>query len=226
MVAGTFRNKTATLFLSGLVLLACLLPHAPAYAQQTPIEVLQGMSDRIIAIVEADPDILNDHARLRELADEIVVPNVDFVLFSKWVLGKNWRKATPEQRDIFVTEFTELMISSYLSTFTSDDYKSQVIHYKPPRKSKDPKKVMVVSEVEQSNGPLLDIRFRMHLADTGWKVYDVVIEGVSLVATNRSTYSSIVRDKGIAGLITMLEQRNADRASKSASTIPEAFPED
>jgi phospholipid transport system substrate-binding protein len=154
------------------------------------------------------------------------VPNVDFVLFSKWVLGKNWRKATQEQRDIFVTEFTELMISSYLSTFTSDDYKSQVIHYKPPRKSKDPKKVMVVSEVEQSNGPLLDIRFRMHLADTGWKVYDVVIEGVSLVATNRSTYSSIVRDKGIAGLITMLEQRNADRASKSASTIPEAFPED
>ena len=226
MVERIIKNTTVTTFLTGMVLLACLLPHSPVYAQPSPIDVLRGMSDKVIAIVDADPDILNDKARMREVADEIVVPNVDFVLFSKWVLGKSWRKATPEQRDIFVTEFTELMISSYLSTFTSDDYKSQVIHYKPPRKSKDPKKVTVVSEVEQSNGPLLDIRFRMHLADTGWKVYDVVIEGVSLVATNRSTYSSIVRDKGIDGLIAMMERRNADRVSTSASTIQEAFPED
>jgi phospholipid transport system substrate-binding protein len=220
MIAGASRNKAAALFLSGLVLLACLLSHAPVYAQQTPVEVLQGMSDRVITIVDADPDILNDKARMRDMADEIVVPNVDFVLFSKWVLGKNWRKASPEQRDIFIAEFRELMINSYIGSITRDDYQNQTIRYKPPRKSNDPNKVVVEANVEQPNGPIVEVRFRMHLADSGWMVYDVVIEGVSLVATHRSSFSNIIRDKGIDGLITMLEQQNKDKASTSASTNP------
>lgn len=226
MVEETFRNTTAEIFLSGLVLLACLLPHAPLHAQPTPVEVLQGMSDQIIAIVDADPDILNDKARMRKMADEIVVPNVDFILFSKWVLGKNWRKATPEQREIFIEEFRELMINSYIGSITRDDYQNQTIQYKPVRKSKNPKKVVVEADVEASSGPIVEVQFRMHLADTGWMVYDVVVEGVSLVATHRSTFSSIIRNKGIDGLIAMLEQRNIDKISTSASTIPEAFPED
>jgi phospholipid transport system substrate-binding protein len=220
MIVGTFRNKTAVLFLTGLVLLACLLPHAPVHAQPTPIEVLQGMSDRVIAIVDADPDILNDKARMRAVAEEIVVPNVDFVLFSKWVLGKNWRKASPEQRDIFIAEFRELMINTYISSITRDDYQNQKIRYKPLRKSNDPDKVVVEAEVIPPNGPIVEVQFRMHLADSGWMVYDVVVEGVSLVATHRSSFSSIIRDKGIDGLISMLEEQNANKASSSASTSP------
>lgn len=220
-------NTRVTNILSGMALLACLLacllPPAVVQAHPDPVEVLQGMSDQVIAIVDKDPGILNDVARMREVADVIVVQNVDFILFSKWVLGKNWRKATPEQREVFIAEFTELMINSYLSTFTSEDYKNQVVHYKPVRKTNNPKKVMVVTEVEQSNGPLLDIRFRMHLDDTGWKVYDVVIEGVSMVATQRSSISDIIRRKGIDGLIAMMEERNREKSSASltAETVPE-----
>jgi phospholipid transport system substrate-binding protein len=221
---GIFMNPRVTNILSGMALLACLLPHTVVQAQPDPVEVLQGMSDKVIAIVDEDPDILNDQARLREVADAIVVQNVDFVLFSKWVLGKNWRKATPEQREIFIAEFTELMISSYLATFTSEDYKNQVVHYKPVRKTNNPKRVMVLTEVEQSNGPLLDIRFRLHLDDTGWKVYDVIIEGVSMVATQRSSISDIIRRKGIDGLIAMMEERN--RKKTSASTTAEVVPEE
>jgi phospholipid transport system substrate-binding protein len=217
-IEGIFMNSRIKIILPGITLLACLLPHAPVQAQPTPVEVLQGMSDRVIAIVDADPDVLNDKARMREMADEIVVPNVDFVLFSKWVLGKNWRKANPEQREIFIAEFRELMINSYISSITRDDYQNQTIRYKPVRKSKDPEKVVVEADVEQPNGPIVEVQFRMHLAATGWMVYDVVIEGVSLVATHRSSFSNIIRDKGIEGLITMLEQQNTDKVSKSAST--------
>lgn len=213
-------NTRVTTILSGIVLLACLLPHAPVHAQPNPVEVLQEMSDQVIAIVDKDPDILNDKARMRELADNIVVPNVDFVLFSKWVLGKNWRKANPEQREIFIAEFRELMINSYISSITRDDYQNQTIRYKPVRKSRDPEKVTVDADVEMPNGPIVEVQFRMHLAATGWMVYDVVIEGVSLVATHRSSFSNIIRDKGIDGLITMLEQQNTDKVSKSASTTP------
>ena len=82
--------------------------------------------------------------------------------------------------------------------------------------------MMVVTEVEQLNGPLLDIRFRMHLSETGWMVYDVVIEGVSMVATQRSSISDIIRRKGIDGLIAMMEERNAEKAA--AATTAEAAP--
>jgi phospholipid transport system substrate-binding protein len=224
LVVWTFWNRTAARFLSGLVLLACLLPYAPVHAQPTPIEVLQGMSDRIIAIVDADPDILNDKARMRAVADEIVVPHVDFVLFSKWVLGKNWRKANPEQREIFIAEFRELMINSYISSITRDDYQNQTIRYKPLRKSNDPDKVVVEADVTPSNGPIVEVQFRMHLADSGWMVYDVVVEGVSLVATHRSSFSNIIRDKGIDGLISMLEEQNKNKQSTSASAPPRGFP--
>jgi len=196
-----------------LMSLICLLPCASANAHPGPVEVLQGMSDQVIAIVDKDPDILNDKTRMREVADGIVVPNVDFVLFSKWVLGKYWHKATPEQRKIFITEFTELLINSYLTSITRDQYQHQTVRYKPAHKTSDPKKVIVESEVVQPNGPVINVKFRMHLADTGWMVYDVVVEGVSLVATHRSSFSSIIRQKGIGGLITMLEERNIKKAS-------------
>ncbi|MDH3901389.1 MAG: ABC transporter substrate-binding protein [Gammaproteobacteria bacterium] len=179
------------------------------------------MSDHVIAIVEKDPDILNDKTRMREVADEVVVPNVDFMVFSRWVLGKYWRKATPEQRTIFITEFRELLIDSYLGSITRDDYKNQTIRYKPLRKSHDPKKVTVEAEVEQPSGPLVEVKFRMRLGDNGWVVYDVVVEGVSLIATHRSSFSTIIRDRGIDGLITMLEEQNLEKKSrKKAESTP------
>ena len=82
------------------------------------------------------------------------------------------------------------------------------------RKERDPEKVTVEAEVEQPNGPLIAVQFRMQLNESGWMVYDVVVEGVSLVATHRSSFSNIIRDKGIDGLITMLEEKNIGGKSR------------
>jgi phospholipid transport system substrate-binding protein len=182
-------------------------------AEETPIDVLKGMSDRVIAIVEQDPDILNDKVRLRTIANAIIVPNVDFVVFSKWVLGKHWRKATPEQRKVFITEFRETLINSYLSSITRDDYQNQTIRYESLRGSQNPDKVVVDATIEQPSGPLIHVQFRMYRNnEQRWLVYDVVVEGVSLVTTHRSNFSSIIREKGLDGLIAMLEERNVPLA--------------
>ena len=207
------KKRTGSTLLFVIAFMACLVPAANISAQPSPVEVLQGMSNQVLAIVEKDPDILNDKDRMRKVADKIVVPNVDFVVFSKWVLGKHWRRATPEQRKIFIDEFRELMINSYLASITRDDYKNQTIHYKPVRKTHDAKKVVVEAEVEQPHGPLVSVKFRMYLNETGWMVYDVVVEGVSLVATHRSSFSNIIRDRGLDGLIVMLEKRNREKNS-------------
>lgn len=205
--------RSLQLTLVSLVVL--LSPASVALADESPIDVLKGMSDRVIAIVEQDPDILNDKARLRTVADAIIVPHVDFVVFSKWVLGKYWRQATPEQRELFIREFRETLINSYLSSITRDDYKKQTIHYEPLRGSEDPDKALVDATVEQPNGPLIHVQFRMYRNNEGnWLVYDVVVEGVSLVTTHRSNFSSIIREKGLDGLITMLEEHNLPSAGQ------------
>lgn len=207
--------------LRALFIAACLLPVTSIHAQQNPVDVLKEMSDRVIAIVDQDPTILDDKQRMRSIADAVVVPHVDFVVFSRWVLGKYWRKATPEQRQIFIDNFRELLIRTYLASVASDDYQNQMIHYQPVRQGKNPNKATVEAKVEQSHGPLISVKFRMYLnKSNGWMVYDVVIEGVSLVATHRSSFSTIIREKGMDGLITMLEERNTVKTVRNSPEAP------
>jgi len=194
---------------------------APVLAEEGPVEVLRGMSDHVLEIIKADPSVLDDKARLRAIADQVVIPNVDFIALSQSVLGISWRKATPEQREIFEREFRALLINSYLASISRADYQGQSIRYLPLRNPPSGDRAEVDAEIEQPNGPLIHAQFRMYRRDgAGWKVYDVVVEGVSLVITQRSSFSSIIRDKGMSGLIALLEERNnkrIDSAEKAES---------
>ncbi len=210
-------------WLIGIVALAVLLlTGKTACAEPGPQVVLQEMSDRVLEVIREDPAILDDQARLRILADELVVPNVDFLALSQWVLGRHWRSATPEQRQVFAVEFRELLIRTYLSSVTRSGYQEQIIRYLPLRETQDMRKVTVDAHVEQPQGPLVHVQFRMLNRDDVWKIYDVVIEGVSLVATHRSSFSNIIRERGLDGLIASLEQRNTDVAGEAVAGEGEA----
>ena len=195
-----------------------LAPCAPVLAEEGPVEVLRGMSDHVIEIIKQDPSILDDKARLRAIADQVVIPNVDFIALSQSVLGVSWRQATPEQREVFEREFRALLINSYLASISRADYQGQSIKYLPLRNPPTGDRAEVDAEIEQPNGPLIHAQFRMYRRDGGgWKVYDVVVEGVSLVITQRSSFSSIIRDKGLGGLIAMLEERNNKRIDQATT---------
>ncbi len=206
--------------LAGIAVLASLLLAAKAvHAEPGPLVVLQEMSESVLEVINQDPGVLDDPIRLRALADKFVVPNVDFLALSQWVLGKHWRKATPEQRQVFADEFRELLIRTYLASVTRSGYQDQTIHYLPLRKTQGTHNVMVEAQIEQPQGPRVHVQFRMLNRDDGWKVYDVVIEGVSLVATHRSGFSNIIREQGLDGLITELEQRNSDVAGEAVAEV-------
>jgi len=193
-----------------LLLLPCGAFGTPSSTEKTPVEVLQDMSDHVLEIIKEDPSILDDKARLRAIANEVVVPNVDFIALSQSVLGVEWRKATSGQREVFEREFRSLLINTYLASISRADYHGQSIRYLPMRSPPNGDRAEVEAEVEQPNGPLIHVQFRMYRrSGDGWKVYDVVVEGVSLVITQRSSFSSIIRDKGLEGLIAMLEERNS-----------------
>jgi phospholipid transport system substrate-binding protein len=213
---GVFRDRLRPLI--GVALLGALLVAGKTVcAEPGPLVVLQDMTDRVMEVIRQDPAILDDPLRLRELADELVVPNVDFQALSQWVLGKHWRNATPGQRQVFADKFRELLIRTYLASVTRADYQDQTIRYLPLRTTQDTRQVEVEAHIEQPQGPLVHVQFRMFQRDNRWKIFDVVIEGVSLVTTHRSSFSNIIREQGLDGLIATLEQRNREVAGE---TVP------
>lgn len=209
-------NLLCRFWLSIVLLTATVVSSTDALAGQGPIEVLRGMSDHVLEIIKQDPTVLDDKTRLRSIANEVLVPNVDFLALSQSVLGINWRKATPQQREIFEREFRELLINTYLSSISRADYHGQSIKYLPMRYPPNGDMAEVEAEIQQPNGPLIHAQFRMYRRVDDWKVYDVVAEGVSLVITQRSSFSTIIRDKGLDGLIAMLEDRNNKRNEQAA----------
>ena len=199
-----------------ILLLPGIAPCTPVMAEKTPVEVLQGMSDQVLDIINKDPSILDDKVRLRSIADQVVIPNIDFIALSQSVLGITWRRATPHQREVFEREFRALLMNTYLNSISRADYHGQSIKYLPLRTPPTGDRAEVDAEIEQPNGPLIHATFRMYRRDGGdWKVYDVVVEGVSLVITQRSSFSSIISDKGLDGLIAMLEERNNKRIDQA-----------
>lgn len=203
--------NTRSLLLGFLLLLT--FGAAPVMAASGPVEVLQAMTDRLQEVVAKDPGILDDYASMRAIVNELVVPNVNFPIMSRLVLGKHWRAATAEQRANFGESFKEVLIRTYLSslgdTGGSENYEGQVIRYLPLKNQDPGNKIIVRAEVDQPNASPIDVRFRMLKKKNVWKIYDVIVEGISLVATNRSGYSAIIRKEGLAEFLVRLEAKEA-----------------
>lgn len=192
----------------------------PVLAEMGPVETLVTMTATLEDIVNQDPDIINNPHRLRVIAHEVVLPNVDIRTLSRWVLGKNWRIATPEQRDAFVLEFQELLLSTYLRQVKT--YQGEVARFLPLRGEQKAGQAVVNAEIEQPNGPIVHAIFRMRKAEQGWLIYDVSVEGISLVATHRSSFSREVRDGGLDKLIARLHGMNERNAGEGSEVVIKA----
>ncbi|MGB5539218.1 MAG: ABC transporter substrate-binding protein [Gammaproteobacteria bacterium] len=173
----------------------------------TPLELVQDTSSRmLVALKDNRAAIEQDSSRLYELVSTIVLPYFDFERMSQWVLGKNWRTATPEQRDRFVVQFRALLVRTYGQALS--DYADEKIIYLPFAGDLSAPTVTVRTEIEQA-GSTIPISYSMYRSGDGWKVYDVAISGVSLVTNYRSSFGNIIRDKGIDSLIRQLADKNS-----------------
>jgi phospholipid transport system substrate-binding protein len=182
-------------------------------AGSAPDELVHKATDEILATIKADRDAYaKDHTKLYKMAEEKVLPHFDFVRMSQWVLGLNWRKATPEQRGRFVAQFRDLLVRTYSTALLN--YTDQQIIYRPLTLQPADDDVLVKTEVKQSGGaPNIPINYSFYKnKDGAWKVYDVTIDGVSLVTNYRSVYASKVKDQGMDGLLaSMLESAKESR---------------
>jgi phospholipid transport system substrate-binding protein len=192
-------------------LLAALIP-AIAAAQEAPDALVKRTADEIIAIIKADKDIQNGNsAKVFELAEQKVLPHFDFERMTRLAVGRNWSQANDGQKQALVKEFRTLLVRTYSSSLSQ--YRNQTIDVKPTKVAPADKEATVRSAVIQQGGPPIPIDYTMEKADSGWKVYDVVIDGASLVTTYRGTFNDQVQKGGIDGLVKTLQERNRSPAA-------------
>lgn len=207
------KNLLASLAFAGL---APLVPLVPAIAQdvQAPDALVKGVTQDVIAIVKQDKDIQSGNTKKTiALVEQKVLPHFNFTRMTALAMGINWRKATPDQQQMLVDQFRTLLVRTYSTALTS--YRNQVIDFKPLRAQPADTDVTVRSEVRQSGAEAVTIDYSMEKTPSGWKVYDVVVGGVSLVTTYRETFANEVRNAGVDGLIKTLSDKNRQLQTKS-----------
>lgn len=173
-----------------------------------PVELLERKSDEVIKILNEQHDqIESDPALIYKIVDEHIVPYLDDVTMAKLALGKNWRKADNEQKIEFVDQFRTLLIRTYGKSM--QEFSDETIEFYPLKVDDSATKVIVKADVIQSGGPKIPVSYRMRLKNSGWKVYDINIDGVSLVTSYRGTFAQEMRKGGMTGLLKMLQDKNS-----------------
>jgi phospholipid transport system substrate-binding protein len=188
--------------------LTWLLAVPSAQAQEVRPDVLvKSVSEEVIAEIRKDKALqAGDPAKTAALVEAKIVPHFDFRRITQTAVGKSWRSATPEQQDRLTEEFKTLLVRTYSGALTN--YRDQVIEFRPLRASAADTEVTVRSQVRQSGAQPIAIEYDVAKTGTQWKVYDVRIEGISLVATYRTSFAEEVANRGVDGLISLLARKN------------------
>ncbi len=178
------------------------------FAMEAPDALVKRTAEDVLAVVKSDADIqAGDQAKIFALAEEKILPNFNFPRVSRLVLGKNWTRATPEQKAGFQAEFRALLLRTYATALSK--YKNQTIEYLPLRMKEGAKTVSVKTKILQDGGQPIAVNYSLAREAETWKVYDIVIEGVSLVTNYRGQFSQEVRQNGLDSLIKKLADKNA-----------------
>jgi phospholipid transport system substrate-binding protein len=184
-----------------------------ANAEITPDALVKQTADDVLTIIKNDKEIqAGNQQKLYALVEDKILPNFDFDRVCRMVLGKNWKSATPEQQVSFQKEFRTLLMRTYSSALGK--YRDQVIEFKPMRFEPDAKNVNVKTQILQSGGQPIEVDYSLVKNTNGWKVYDIVIENVSLVTNYRSQFSTEIRQNGLDSLNTKLADKNRTAVTK------------
>jgi phospholipid transport system substrate-binding protein len=189
-----------------------LLVGGTALAQQmAPDQLVQKVTDEVMAAIKSDKQLAaGDRQKALKLAEEKILPFVDFEQATRLAVGRSWSQASPEQKKRLVSEFKNMLVRTYSNAVEA--YQGQTLKVLPSRGKADPEDTVVRTQFNRAGGQPLPIEFHMRQADNTWKVYDIVVEGVSLVMTYRSEFDAVVKQEGIDGLIKRLAQKNTPAA--------------
>lgn len=181
---------------------------AVAAVGDDPYELVKVTTSALMDRLQTGGDSLTGSpARLREVVNELLVPHFDFRVMARLALGKHWRTASPEERDTFVDEFRKQLVRLYATQLV--DYSDLDISYVDGEVKPGAKRASVRSQITRKGGESIAVNYLLHSKSEGWKVFDVRVEGVSLVTTRRAEYDRQVQTTGIQGLLDLLVEQNS-----------------
>ncbi len=194
--------------LMGMLLFGGLSVGALAHADDHPAQKLVfDTAEKILTSLRAEREVVTkDNKRVFELVDAIIFTHFDFNKMAAWVLGKHWRTATPDQKERFTREFKRLLVRTYSKALV--DNMDRKIEYLPLRAAEGADDLTVRTEIPQDGGFPLPINYNMYFKDGVWKVYDVDIDGISMVKNYRTTFGAEINKGDVDALITKLKDRN------------------
>jgi phospholipid transport system substrate-binding protein len=196
------------IFLFSLAVLAFPVPAQDA----APDALVKRVTLEVIDLIAKDKEIkAGSRAKLIEVIEARVLPHFNFGAMTALAMGQNWAKASPEQKKRLITEFRTLLVRTYASALAA--YSEQKFDFRPLRAKPTDTDVTVNVRVLQPGAQPVPIDYSMEKTASGWKVYDVMVGGVSLVANYRTEFANSVRASGIDGLIRELEKKNQSQSA-------------
>jgi phospholipid transport system substrate-binding protein len=180
-------------------------PAASATAEQSPRDVVQTAAQGILKDLDANRDMYRkDPSKVSALVDKYLLPHFDTEYAARLVLAKYWRTATDDQKKRFIDAFYHSLLSNYgsaLAEFTSDKLKVF-----PTNVAAGDDHATVRTEVKRDNGDRIAVNYELRKEPTGWKAYDVNIDGISYVKSYREDFGAQIDQKGIESVITRLQK--------------------
>jgi phospholipid transport system substrate-binding protein len=178
-------------------------------AAEEPVEIVRNTTNEVISRGKAERESLRaDPAKMNNLVAETIFPHFDFGIMSQWVLGKHWKDADEAVRKEFIEEFRKLLVRTYATALL--EFSNQVITYPPVDNDARKNVALVRQEISQPGSDTLPIVYRLHNKDGEWKIFDVAVDGVSLVKTYRASFTSMIKNNGVSGLVQTLATKNQE----------------
>src|SRR5262245_10898764 len=200
-----------------LAFLIAVAPLAHAADERGPEELVKQVTAEVLDAIKSDKKVASgDRQAALKLAEEKVLPHIDFEEATRLAVGRGWSQASPEQKKQLVTEFRRMLVRIYSNAI--QPYEGQTIQVSPVRMKQGDTEVTVHNTFNRAGGGKpVGFDYEMRKTDQGWKIYDIVVEGVSLVLTYRSEFDAVVKQQGVDGLIKALASKNAPAAAVGGS---------
>lgn len=193
-----------------------------ANTKDPDVLIMEATTEMIAALNDHQSEIKANPDKLKSLVEKIILPHLDLITASKWVMGKYWRRAETKQKIKFIKAFRGLLLNFYSSALAqyldtgNNKLDQSIFVYHPIREDLASKDVTVRATVKVKNGRPVPVKYSMHLTKKGWKIYDVSVEGISMITTYKNNFATELRQKGIDGLIASIEEKNRQLLADSS----------
>jgi len=185
------------------------VPLAAGAAETSPDALVKSTAEEVLTVIRTT----KDKAALRAAAEQKVLPYFDFRAMTQLAVGRHWRQATPQQQKALEEAFRTLLVNTYTASLNVASFSGkETVEVKPVTVKPGDNDVIVRTVVRTASRPPIPVDYRMTRGPSGWKVYDVIVENLSLVTNYRGSFDSEIGRSGIDGLVKALESKNQELA--------------